>query len=165
MACTTTFDYVGDGRNYKWVDTIQLPNTWEQLNQPYTYGVDRLWVANVGDMKNEELPLQFFLDYAWDPSSLSLDNIDDWEREYAAQNFGDRYAYEIADVLHDYSLLQSDRKPELLNRKISLDPTKDLATDESAVVYDDEGNPFSLTNYAEHQRVTDEWQELADRAE
>jgi Glycosyl hydrolase family 115/Gylcosyl hydrolase family 115 C-terminal domain len=159
------FDYVGDGRNYKWVDTAQLPNTWQQLSQSYAYGVDRLWVANVGDMKNEELPLQFFLDYAWDPSSLPLDAIDDWERDYAAQSFGDRYADDIAEVLHDYSLLQSDRKPELLNRKISLDPTKDLPTDESAVVYDDEANPFSLTNYAEHERVTDQWQQLAARAE
>jgi Glycosyl hydrolase family 115/Gylcosyl hydrolase family 115 C-terminal domain len=159
------FDYVGDGRNYKWVDTAQLPNTWQQLNQAYTYGVDRLWVANVGDMKNEELPLQFFLDYAWDPSSIPLDALDEWERGYAAQNFGDRHADEIADVLHDYSLLQSDRKPELLNRRITLDPTRDLPTDESAVVYDDQANPFSLTAYAEHSRVTDEWQELARRAE
>jgi hypothetical protein len=159
------YDYVGDGRNYKWVDTIQLPNTWEQLNQSYTYGVDRLWVVNVGDMKNEELPLQFFLDYAWDPASLPIDAIDDWERDFAEQNFGDRYADEIADVLHDYSLLQSDRKPELLNREISLDPTRDLATDPDAVVYDDQANPFSLTNYAEHATVTDDWQELSARAE
>ena len=33
------FDYVGDGRNYKWADTNLLPNVWEQLDQAYDYGV------------------------------------------------------------------------------------------------------------------------------
>ena len=61
------FDYVGGGRNYKWVDTVNLTNTWEQLNLAYRSGVDRLWMVNVGDLKNEEQPTQFFLDYAWKP--------------------------------------------------------------------------------------------------
>ena len=46
---------------------------------------------------------------------------------YAAENFGPARAAEIADVLHTYGRLQSRRKPELLNRHISLDPDKDLA--------------------------------------
>jgi hypothetical protein len=159
------FDYVGGGRNYKWVDTTNLASMWEQLNLSYSHGVDRLWVVNVGDLKNDELPLQMYLDYAWDPSSLPLDRIDDWERQYAAQNFGGRHAAAIADVLNTYGHLQSRRKPELLNRKISLDPSKDLATDSSAVVYDDEASPFSLTDYRELDRVTAEWQRLAAKAE
>jgi hypothetical protein len=159
------YDYVGGGRNYKWVDTNLLVNIWEQLHLAHTYGVDRLWVVNVGDMKNEELPLQFFLDYAWDPGRWPLDRLDDWEEEYAAQNFGREKARAIAGVLHDYALLQSDRKPELLNRKISLDPTKDVAVDPSAVIYDDQGNPFSLTDYQEMARVVADWRRLAARAE
>jgi hypothetical protein len=153
------FDYVGGGRNYKWVDTANLANTWEQLNATYEYGVDRLWVANVGDMKNEELPLQFFLDYAWNPDSIPLDRLGDWERQYAAQNFGPQLAGEIADVLHEYGTLQSRRKPELLNRRITIDPAT------GAISYDDQGNPYYLENYAEHERVTAEWQRLAAKAE
>ncbi len=159
------FDYVGGGRNYKWADTVNLANTWEQLHLTYDYGVDRLWVVNVGDMKNEEEPLQFFLDYAWDPGRRPLDRLDEWEKQYAAQNFGPEQASAIADVLSAYGHLQSRRKPELLNRRISLDPAKDPATDSSAVVYDDKGTPFSLTAYQEMDRVTDEWQSLAAKAE
>ncbi len=159
------FDYVGGGRNYKWVDTINLANTWEQLHLSYAYGVDRLWMVNVGDLKNEEMPTQFFLDYAWDPSALPLHKIDDWERGYAAQNFGGEHAADIAEVLHDYGVLQARRKPELLNRRIMVDRTKDLSTDPTAVVYDDQASPFSLTNYRELQRVTREWQRLAAEAE
>jgi Glycosyl hydrolase family 115/Gylcosyl hydrolase family 115 C-terminal domain len=158
------FDYVGGGRNYKWADTINLANTWEQLNLTYRYGVDRLWVVNVGDMKNEEMPLQFFLDYAWDPSRWPVERLPEWERQYAAQNFGGALAPAIADVLSEYGHLQSRRKPELLNRRITLDPAKDPATDSSAVVYQD-GNPFSLSAYREMDRVTEEWQRLAAKAE
>ncbi|MEV4017459.1 glycosyl hydrolase 115 family protein [Nonomuraea angiospora] len=153
------FDYVGGGRNYKWVDTINLASTWEQLDLAYSYGVDRLWVVNVGDMKNEELPLQFFLDYAWDPDRLPLEKLDDWERAYAAQSFGPERAAEIAEVLHEYGRLQARRKPELLNRRISLDPAAP-----AGIRYDDD-TPFGLTSYREMDRVVAEWQHLADKAE
>jgi hypothetical protein len=159
------FDYVGGGRNYKWADTNLLANIWEQLHLSYTYGVERLWVVNVGDMKNEELPLQFFLDYAWNPDRWPLERLAEWERRYAAQNFGPRLAPAIAEVLREYSLLQSDRKPELLNRRIRVDPNKDLPTDSSAVIYDDQALPFSLTDYREMARVTKQWTRLARKAE
>jgi glycosyl hydrolase family 115 (putative glucuronidase) len=147
------FDYVGGGRSYKWVDTTNLPNTWEQLNLTFTYGVDRLWVANVGDLKGAELPLQFFLDFAWKP--IALEDIAGWERAYAAQNLGGAIAHEIAEVLHEYGRLQARRKPELLNRRIHFDEgTKE-------VTHDDEASPFSLINYGEIDRVTSEWERLA----
>ncbi len=151
------YDYVGGGRNYKWVDTVNLANTWEQLNASYQRGIRNLWVVNVGDMKNQELPLQFFLDYAWDPSSVPLDRLGDWEERYAAQNFGPKNAAAIADVLHEYGRLQSIRKPELLNRRI----TKNGST----IAYDDQMTPFSLTDYRELDRATEQWQPLAARAE
>ena len=158
------FDYVGVGRDYKWVDTASLPNVWDQLNQSYTFGNHGLWMANVGDLKGNELPTQFFLDYAWNPGRWSLDRLDDWLLGYARQNFGSPQAAAIADILAQYGQLQSRRKPELLNRSISLVPGKDLATDPSAVVYDDEASAFSVVNHHELERVSAEWQDLADRA-
>jgi hypothetical protein len=150
------FDYVGGGRNYKWVDTINIANTWEQLDTAHRYGVDELWVVNVGDLKNEELPLQFFLDYAWKP--IPLKDVPAWEERYAAENFGPRYAGEIADVLHDYGVLQARRKPELLNRRITSGPG-------TTVTYDDEESPYFLENYREVDRVTADWQRLAARVD
>lgn len=149
------FDYVGGGRNYKWVDTINMANTWEQLNTAKSYGVDRLWVVNVGDMKNEELPLQFFLDYAWKP--IPLKDLPKWEKRYAAENFPPRYADEIAHILSAYGVLQARRKPELLNRRI----TSGTGT---SVTYDDQMTPYYLENYREMDRVTADWQHLAARS-
>ncbi|WP_437493943.1 glycosyl hydrolase 115 family protein [Sorangium sp. So ce1014] len=167
------FDYVGGGRNYKWVDTTLLPNVWEQLHLAYSYGVDRLWVVNVGDFKNEELPLQFFLDYAWNPDRWPVESIGEWKRQWSEQQFGPDYSDIIADILHSYSQLQSDRKPELTNRKITVDydvlhsaPTTTVPDpDTAAVTYNDSASPFSLTNYQELEQVADEWESLASQAE
>jgi hypothetical protein len=157
------FDYVGSARCYKWVDTALIANAWEQLNQAVSYGVDRLWVANVGDLKGNELPLQFFLDFAWKP--FGVEDVPAWEQQYAAQSFGAQNAAAIAGILHTYGRLQSRRKPELLNRKITITPGKDPATDRTAIVYDDQASPFSLTDYQELDRVTAEWQQLAARCD
>ncbi|CAM5326551.1 hypothetical protein SFUMM280S_09159 [Streptomyces fumanus] len=54
---------------------------------------------------------------------------------------------------------------ELLNRRITLDPAKDPATDSTAVVYDDRQSPYHLNHYRELERVTAEWRRLAARAE
>ena len=159
------FDYVGGGRNYKWVDTANLANVWDQLHQTAAYGDHGLWVTNVGDLKGSELPTQFFLDYAWNPDRWPLEQLHAWEVAYAAENFGRTDAAAIADVLSAYGRLQSRRKPELLNRKITVDPAKDLGTDPSAVVYDDQATGFSLTDYRELDTVTAQWQALAAQAE
>ena len=152
------FDYVGGSRNYKWTDTINLANTWEQLRNAHSYGIDRLWVVNVGDLKNMERPTQFFFDYAWNPNAVPADGIDDWERQYAEQNFGAVAAPAVADVLHTYGQLQARRKPELTNRKMTRNANGSISTDDTTT-------PFSIENYAELDRVTAEWQALASRAE
>lgn len=159
------FDYVGGGRDYKWVDTANIANTWQQLNMAVAYGDQKLWVANVGDMKGNELPLQFFLDFAWNPSRYTADNLTEWEQAYVAQSFGPAIAERMAALLHSYGKLTSIRKPELLNRHITLDPTKNLSTDSSAVIYNDQDTPFSLTDYQETDRITAAWQELAAEAD
>jgi hypothetical protein len=45
------FDYVGDPRNYKWINTILLEKTWEQMHLTYERGARQIWVVNVGDLK------------------------------------------------------------------------------------------------------------------
>jgi len=53
------FDYVGDPRSYKWLNTIPIAKVWEQMNLAYHYGADRIWIVNVGDLKPMELPIDF----------------------------------------------------------------------------------------------------------
>ena len=44
-------DYVGAPRNSKWLNVTPTQNMWEQLQLAYNYGIDRLWILNVGDLK------------------------------------------------------------------------------------------------------------------
>jgi hypothetical protein len=151
------FDYVGAGRNYKWVDTANLRNVWDQLHQAHAFGNHGLWVANVGDLKGNELPTEFFLDYAWNPDRLDLDRLGQWERRYARQNFGEPESEAIAEVLATYGRLQARRKPELLNRRITL-------ASGGKVVNDDKQTPYYFA-HRELERVTEEWKGLARKAD
>jgi hypothetical protein len=45
------FDYVGDPRNYKWINTIQLSKTWQQMHLAWARNATQIWVVNVGDLK------------------------------------------------------------------------------------------------------------------
>ncbi|WPQ60554.1 glycosyl hydrolase 115 family protein [Chitinophaga sancti] len=81
------FDYVGDPRNYKWVNTNNLARVWEQLHLAKMYGVDKIWIVNVGDLKPMELPIAFFMDYAW--RAEPGDTLPDYYKQFAEENFGE----------------------------------------------------------------------------
>lgn len=136
------FDYVGGPRNYKWINTNNIARVWEQMHLAYEYGVKNIWIVNVGDLKPMEFPISFFLDYAYDTKKWNEDNLRDYYRQWAAQQFGNKYAKEIGDILRKYSQYASRRKPELLDDKT-----------------------YSLTDYNEWQRVVDEWKSLEQEAE
>ncbi|MGB3625023.1 MAG: glycosyl hydrolase 115 family protein, partial [Henriciella sp.] len=109
------FDYVGGPRNYKWINTTQLERVREQMSVAYEYGADELWIVNVGDLKPMELPIDFFLDFAWDPSDWPLERMGDYTRQWAGEQFPDEHADEIADLLDTYTKFNARRKPELLD--------------------------------------------------
>jgi hypothetical protein len=136
------FDYVGDPRNYKWLNTNSIPRVWEQMHLAYEYGTDRIWIVNVGDLKPMELPISFFLDYAWDTKKWNAGNISDYTKTWAAQIFGELYAKEIGEILTAYTKYNSRRKPELL--------TPDT---------------YSLINYGEAETIESDYNRLTVWAE
>lgn len=85
-------DYVGAPRNAKWLNVTPIQNMWEQLQLTYDYGVDKLWVLNVGDLKPMEYPITLFLDMAWNPKRYAVDNLLDHPRQFCAQQFGEEQA-------------------------------------------------------------------------
>ncbi|MBF9237734.1 glycosyl hydrolase 115 family protein [Hymenobacter sp. BT683] len=123
------FDYVGGPRNYKWLNTNPLPRIWEQMHLAKAYGADQIWIVNVGDLKPMELPISFFLDYAWNPDRIPATGAAAYTQRWAAQQFGPTYATEIGDILAKYAKYNARRKPELLGPE-----TYSLATGEWATV-------------------------------
>ena len=109
------FDYVGGPRNYKWLNTNNIARVWEQMHLAYEYGVDKIWIVNVGDLKPMEFPISFFLEYAWDVKKWNEDNLKDYYRQWATKQFGAAHAKEIGDIICKYSQYNARRKPELLD--------------------------------------------------
>ncbi len=136
------FDYVGGPRNYKWINTNNIARVWEQMHLAYEYGVDKVWVVNVGDLKPMEFPISFFLDYAWDTKKWNEDNLKTYYPMWATTQFGDKYAKEIGDILCKYSQYAARVKPELLSAET-----------------------YSLTNYNELDIVVKDFQQLLTDAE
>lgn len=136
------FDYHGGPRNYQWLNTSPLPKIWDQMSLAKQYGADRIWIVNVGHFKGYELPMEYFLDLGWDTGAQTADNIGEYTRKWAARQFGEVYAKEIAGILSGYTRFNGRRKPELLA------PTT-----------------YSQVNYREAERVVEEYKSLAQQAE
>lgn len=47
-----TITVVGDPRDYKWINTMQLQKVWEQMHLSYERHARQIWVVNVGDLKS-----------------------------------------------------------------------------------------------------------------
>ena len=136
------FDYVGGPRNYKWINTNPITKVWEQMHLAREYGADKLWLVNVGDIKPMEFPIEFFLDYAWNPEKWPASRLQEYTRIWAEKQFGKQFSVEIADIISKYTKYNGRRKPELV------DPTT-----------------YSLSNYREYEWVVDEYNKLLAKAE
>lgn len=94
-------DYVGAPRNSKWLNVTQTQQMHEQLSLTYEYGVDKLWVLNVGDLKPMEYPIQLFMDMAWNPREYTTPEVIGHTQRFFAENLpnvSEQTANKIADV-------------------------------------------------------------------
>lgn len=108
-------DYVGAPRNSKWLNITPVQNLWEQMQLTYDYGVDRLWVLNVGDLKPMEYPITLFLDMAWNPTRFNASNLKEHTVSFCRQQFGEEHAEEAARILNLYSKYNGRVTPEMLD--------------------------------------------------
>ncbi len=109
------FDYVGGPRNYKWLNTVQIEKTWQQMDLAWARGARSLWIVNVGDIKPLEFPLSFFMKQAWNPEAMTLEALARYPEEWARATFGPAQASAIANLVTRYSQYAARRKPELVD--------------------------------------------------
>ena len=110
-------DYVGAPRNSKWLNITPVQNLWEQMQLTYSYGVDRLWVLNVGDLKPMEYPITLFLDIAWNPERFNAADLKEHTVDFCRQQFGEDQAAEAARILNLYSKYNGRVTPEMLDSR------------------------------------------------
>lgn len=131
------FAYAGPPRSYGWVNSTELGQVWEQLRAAYDRGARRTWIVNVGNLKPMELPISFFLDFAWNPDRIPAASVPAYVRRWAAQQFGSDRATEIGEVIEKTETFAARRKPELVD-----------------------SSTYSLTNYRDGERVVASYDSL-----
>jgi hypothetical protein len=107
--------YYGAPRANKWLNVNQIQQMWEQLQLTYDYGVDKLWILNIGHLKPNEYPMDFFLHMAWNPKSYNEKNLDMYSREFCTQQFGEKQSGEAEYILSSYCKYASRVTPEMLD--------------------------------------------------
>ena len=108
-------DYVGAPRNSKWLNVSPIQHIWDQLSLTWQYGVDKLWVLNVGDLKPMEYPIDLVMDLAWNPERWNAGNLLEHTAEFCSQQFDPEYAAEAAEILNLYSQYAGRVTPEMLD--------------------------------------------------
>jgi hypothetical protein len=136
------FDYVGDSRNFKWLDTIQLQKTYEQMKLAKDREADRIWIVNVGDIKPSEIALSHWFDIAYDMDAYDETSVPQWTHGWATRNFGEEHAESIAEIVDEYGSLANMRKFEWV-----------------------EPSSFSILNYEEADGILARWQNIAQKAQ
>ena len=136
-------DYVGAPRNTKWINVTQTQQMFEQLSLAYDFGIEKLWILNVGDLKPMEYPIQLFMDMAWKPKQYTLQNVTDHTRTFFASVLDgspDKVICEAAAIYNQNCQYMARVTPEMLDAT-----TYNVAT-------------------GEWKRVADDYQRLALRA-
>lgn len=136
------FDFVGGPVSYRWLNVTQIERVWEQMNLAYRWGVEDLWIVNVGDIKPMELPISFFLDFAWNPDAIEHTDLPDYYINWSKQQFGDYLSEDIAEILSLYTKYNARRTPEMLKPET-----------------------YSLSNYREADRIVAEYTRLREKAQ
>lgn len=111
------FDYHGGPISYEWVNCSRLTKTWEQLTLAYESGVREMWIVNVGDLKNMEYPLSYFMELAYDCEGNAAPNqTEAFLRRWIVRQFGGRLTEEqsrlMAEVMEGYTKWNALRTPE-----------------------------------------------------
>jgi len=60
---------------------------------------DRIWIVNVGDLKTLEIPINHFLDMAYDVTQFGPNSTASWLEMWATREFGSSSGPEIASVV------------------------------------------------------------------
>ena len=105
--------YWGRPHDYLWLGTTHPALIREQLDRAWRMDDRRLWIVNVGDIKPGEILLQYFLALAFD-HTLAAQTPQAYLTGWAARQFGDAEASEIATVLTEYYDLAFERRPEFM---------------------------------------------------
>ena len=109
------FDYNGSPRSFRSGNSTPNEKIREQMTMAYEYGVRKIWVTNVGSIKFNESPINYWFKLAYDINKWGdPDGPARARREYAAREFGEELADDIADIIGGVNSANGLRKPDIV---------------------------------------------------
>ena len=141
------FDYHGSPFSYEWINTTHLAKVKEQMCAAYDFGIQDLWIVNVGDILTNEFPLSYFLDLAYDYEKYSDSEytVEKYTRAWISKQFpgfNPQQQDDIYFILNGYTKLSHRRRTEALTSET-----------------------YHAVNYNESDETLAWAQEIMDRAE
>ncbi|KAG9094994.1 hypothetical protein FS749_011331 [Ceratobasidium sp. UAMH 11750] len=142
------FDYVGNPRDYKWIQSTQLEKIQEQMTLASDRGANSIWIVNVGDLKPYEMAIEYFIALGrdvnrWRNTSTSSDSVQTFITQWATREFNvPTKSDEIARLVRNMTMFNARRKHELLN-----------------------GATYSLVNYHEAENIVATWNDMVSRSQ
>ena len=138
--------YCGTPHDNLWISTTAPMLMYEELKKAYDAGADRYWLLNVGDIKPMEIETQQFFVMAYDFQAFSYDNVNNYQAEWLAKEFGVKHLPTFQFILDNYYRLAWDRKPEFMGYEMEWD------SKEYSRLYDTD---FSFQTGTAQKRLTD----------
>ena len=104
--------YWGPPMNFLWINTNPPVQMYTELKRAYDTTADRIWLANVGDIKPAENALSLFLDMAWDIDAFTVENVGFYYANTLSKYFGEQHRDALQHIFDEYFSLAFARKPE-----------------------------------------------------
>lgn len=108
------FSYWGIPDDYLWLASNSPTLASSEMSKAYALNAKKLWVFNVGDIKPQEMELQFAMDLAWDVNAWTPEKSHLYSKQWAAETFGDQFGESIGQIKQEYYRLAASGKPEHL---------------------------------------------------
>jgi len=125
--------YLGSPMAWLWIDTTSPALVWSEMTRAYAHGADRLWMANVGDLKACERSTEFFLELAWNAGKADAGMPARQLRQAAARDFGPERGEVVARLLERLHALSFARRPEHLQWNVPRTPYEHTELNETEI--------------------------------
>lgn len=102
--------YHGDPASWIWLSPLSPAFISTELTKAYTFGAQKIWIFNVGDIKPAEKEISFAMDLAWNIEKWAPQNANQYIQQWAAETFGKEFADEIASMQETYYRLMASGK-------------------------------------------------------
>jgi hypothetical protein len=125
--------YLGLPFAWTWIDVLPPALVWTEMTRAYEQGARKLWIVNVGDLKNAERSTEFFLNLAWHADRTDVDAPARFMHETAARDFGKEHAADVAGILDRLQAINFARKTEHLQWHLTETPYKPTELNEAEI--------------------------------